>query len=66
MRVSRNGKNAFSLKEVTEITGIKPAMVNFLIRDDYLRPSYREDQKTTLAPKSIALRTYRVTTCNSV
>jgi hypothetical protein len=43
MRVSRNGKNAFSLKEVTKITGIKPAMVNFLIRNDYLRPSYRED-----------------------
>jgi hypothetical protein len=43
MRVSRNVKTAFSLKEVTEITGVNPAMLNFLIRNEYLRPSYRED-----------------------
>lgn len=43
MRFARNVKNAFTIREVSEITGLQPAMLNFLIRNDYLQPSYRED-----------------------
>jgi|SRR5579859_3129395 len=43
MRFARNVKNAFTLREVSEITGLKRAMLNFLIRNNYLHPTYRED-----------------------
>jgi DNA-binding transcriptional MerR regulator len=43
MRFARNVKNAFSMREVSEITGLRPAMLNFLVRNEYLTPSYRED-----------------------
>jgi DNA-binding transcriptional MerR regulator len=43
MRFARNVKNAFTIREVSDITGLRPAMLNFLIRNEYLRPSYRED-----------------------
>lgn len=43
MRHRRNVKNAFRPDELSEITGIQPAMINFLIRQGYLQPSYRED-----------------------
>jgi DNA-binding transcriptional MerR regulator len=43
MRFARNVKNAFTVREVADITGLKPAMLNFLIRNEYLQPSYRED-----------------------
>lgn len=43
MHFARTVKNAFTLREVSEITGLNPAMLNFLIRNDYLRPTYRED-----------------------
>jgi len=43
MRFARNVKNAFTIREVSEITGLRPAMLNFLIRNQYLQPSYRED-----------------------
>lgn len=43
MRFARNVKNAFPIREVAEITGLQPAMLNFLIRNEYLKPSYRED-----------------------
>jgi DNA-binding transcriptional MerR regulator len=43
MRFARNVKNAFTVREVAEITGLQPAMLNFLIRNEYLKPSYRED-----------------------
>jgi len=40
---ARQVKNAFTVKEVSEITDLQPAMLNFLIRQDYLHPTYRED-----------------------
>ena len=43
MRFARNVKNAFTIREVSDITGLQPAMLNFLIRNEYLQPSYRED-----------------------
>jgi DNA-binding transcriptional MerR regulator len=43
MRFARNVKNAFTISEVADITGLQPAMLNFLIRNKYLKPSYRED-----------------------
>jgi DNA-binding transcriptional MerR regulator len=43
MRFARNVKNAFTIREVSDITGLPPAMLNFLIRNEYLNPSYRED-----------------------
>lgn len=43
MRLARNVKNAFTIREVADITGLGLAMLNFLIRNDYLKPSYRED-----------------------
>lgn len=43
MRFARNVKNAFSVREVSDITGLQPAMLNFLVRNEYLQPSYRED-----------------------
>jgi DNA-binding transcriptional MerR regulator len=43
MRFARNVKNAFTIREVADITGLQPAMLNFLIRNAYLKPSYRED-----------------------
>src|SRR5947209_17763792 len=43
MRFARNVKNAFTVREVSDITGLRPAMLNYLIRNEYLKPSYRED-----------------------
>lgn len=43
MRFARNVKNAFTIQEVSDITGLQPAMLNFLVRNEYLQPSYRED-----------------------
>jgi DNA-binding transcriptional MerR regulator len=40
---ARKVKNAFTLLEVSHITGLQPAMLNFLIRQQYLQPTYRED-----------------------
>lgn len=51
MRFAQNIKNAFTLKEVSDITGLKPAMLNFLIRNEYLRPTYREDHDFTRREK---------------
>jgi DNA-binding transcriptional MerR regulator len=43
MRIARTVKNAFTIRQVSNITGLKPAMLNFLIRHEYLCPTYRED-----------------------
>ncbi len=43
MHFARTVKNAFTIREVSDITGLQPAMLNFLIRNEYLQPSYRED-----------------------
>ena len=51
MRFARTVKNAFTIGEVSNITGLKPAMLNFLIRQQYLNPTYREDHDLPLRKK---------------
>jgi len=53
MRFARNVKNAFTADEVCEITGLKTAMLNFLVRSDYLRPTYREDHDLPIRQKRL-------------
>ena len=54
MRFARNVKNAFTVREVADITGLQPAMLNFLIRNEYLKPSYREDHDLPERQKRLA------------
>jgi len=48
---ARKVKNAFTVTELSEITGLQPAMLNFLIRHEYLKPTYREDHDFPVTEK---------------
>jgi DNA-binding transcriptional MerR regulator len=43
MPVPRKVMNAFTAREVSKITGLSLPMIDYLLREDLLRPSYGED-----------------------